>query len=677
MARTEPQISSRPRRHLRGQRGWIPGFARPPALVALLLFVLLVPRTAGAGFLATLEVDTVANSVNWFDGKCSLREAIANVNSSGAGGMVAGECEAGDGLISNEIVFDPAVFGSGGTIALSLGSGVLPSITRSFTTIDGWSAGGDGYTGPPLVTIDGTGLAAATETIRGLHLQAAGITVRGLAITGFWPASGGGRGIDVDGADCRIQASYVGLEADGSTPSPNRSGVTIGSQGSGTLLGTDADGTNDEAESNVVVDGVSVYAEATIAGNLIGTDASGLVALTGKTIGVDVSIGGAYEVLVGGPSQVERNVIAGYTNQGIRVDVSSSTIRARIVGNYIGTDVTGNAALPNYRGIYASGPVSGVSIEQNVISGNTWDAVELTVCSIPPCSSPGGGNRIVGNTVGLGADGTTTLPNDVGIEIENSSDNLVAGNLVSGNATAGVIVRGEESQGNGIIANWIGPTATAAATSSVQPVGVDLSNEASNNSIADNLLVGNLIQISFQAFGTGNVDDNRIVHNRLGSGPTGAYVTGQTVGIELAAGTGNLVADNDLRFCERGIVLAGSGVGAKVFRNQLTLNDGFAAVELSDFAELLPGSTHNCIEANASVDDDVSNLTGFAVVFEDNWWGDSSGPSGLGPGTGESVSADIDFDPWLASRPLCGFAGDVSADGFESGDLTGWDASAP
>ncbi len=35
---------------------------------------------------------------------------------------------------------------------------------------------------------------------------------------------------------------------------------------------------------------------------------------------------------------------------------------------------------------------------------------------------------------------------------------------------------------------------------------------------------------------------------------------------------------------------------------------------------------------------------------ENNWWGDGSGPSGIGPGTGDSVSANVDHDPWLGAR---------------------------
>ncbi|MBA7640557.1 hypothetical protein ES703_48227 [subsurface metagenome] len=35
------------------------------------------------------------------------------------------------------------------------------------------------------------------------------------------------------------------------------------------------------------------------------------------------------------------------------------------------------------------------------------------------------------------------------------------------------------------------------------------------------------------------------------------------------------------------------------------------------------------------------------INAEYNWWGDASGPSGYGPGTGDSVSQLVDYDPWL------------------------------
>jgi hypothetical protein len=34
-----------------------------------------------------------------------------------------------------------------------------------------------------------------------------------------------------------------------------------------------------------------------------------------------------------------------------------------------------------------------------------------------------------------------------------------------------------------------------------------------------------------------------------------------------------------------------------------------------------------------------------------NWWGDPTGPSGAGTGSGDSVSANVDFSGWLTEPP--------------------------
>jgi hypothetical protein len=49
--------------------------------------------------------------------------------------------------------------------------------------------------------------------------------------------------------------------------------------------------------------------------------------------------------------------------------------------------------------------------------------------------------------------------------------------------------------------------------------------------------------------------------------------------------------------------------------------------------------------------DGFLNEVDVAVDAEYNWWGDASGPSGQGTGTGDPVSANVDYDPWL-SEPV-------------------------
>ena len=43
----------------------------------------------------------------------------------------------------------------------------------------------------------------------------------------------------------------------------------------------------------------------------------------------------------------------------------------------------------------------------------------------------------------------------------------------------------------------------------------------------------------------------------------------------------------------------------------------------------------------------VTNMASDELDAESNWWGDSSGPGVVGSGFGDSVSFNVDFDPWL------------------------------
>jgi len=44
----------------------------------------------------------------------------------------------------------------------------------------------------------------------------------------------------------------------------------------------------------------------------------------------------------------------------------------------------------------------------------------------------------------------------------------------------------------------------------------------------------------------------------------------------------------------------------------------------------------------------------YQVDATNNWWGDASGPGGYGTGTGDNVSDDVPFSPWLTSSSVWG-----------------------
>lgn len=60
--------------------------------------------------------------------------------------------------------------------------------------------------------------------------------------------------------------------------------------------------------------------------------------------------------------------------------------------------------------------------------------------------------------------------------------------------------------------------------------------------------------------------------------------------------------------------------------------------------------TGSCLVGNAL---GVTNEGSFPGILDarNNWWGASSGPSGVGPGTGDSVGANVDFSNWLTAPP--------------------------
>ena len=110
----------------------------------------------------------------------------------------------------------------------------------------------------------------------------------------------------------------------------------------------------------------------TIAGNFVGTDLTGTIA-QGNFTGIGVS---SPDNVIGGTTAADRNIISGNaSNSGLGLAGASST-NNRVLGNYIGTDVTGTIALGNNVGVYiiqaAGGNIIGGSApgSANLISGN-------------------------------------------------------------------------------------------------------------------------------------------------------------------------------------------------------------------------------------------------------------------------------------------------------------------
>ncbi len=213
--------------------------------------------------------------------------------------------------------------------------------------------------------------------------------------------------------------------------------------------------------------------DTTVAGNFIGTNPAGTAAIANGGDGVEID--GAFSNTIGGAAAGAANVISGNTSDGVEITGSGSTGDV-VAGNFIGTDVTGSAALGNDNGgveidTGASDNLIGgtTASARNIISANDGAGVEIDVAN---------DNLVEGNYVGTDKTGTVGLGNNViaenvglgGIALESgASGNTIggltatpgtgAGNLVSGNATGGVVLNYAGSN-NLVAGNLIGTDVT-------------------------------------------------------------------------------------------------------------------------------------------------------------------------------------------------------------------------
>jgi len=98
-----------------------------------------------------------------------------------------------------------------------------------------------------------------------------------------------------------------------------------------------------------------------------------------------------------------------------------------------------------------------------------------------------------------------------------------------------------------------------------------------------------------------------------------------------------------------GIILDGLSTHTVIVSNWISGAE--TAIKIEEDASLGMGSINNCINNTAIGLDHTGTV--LEVPFGDNWWGDASGPSGVGEGTGASVlesgTGTVIYDPWNTS----------------------------
>ena len=282
-----------------------------------------------------------------------------------------------------------------------------------------------------------------------------------------------------------------------------------------------------------------------LVGNYIGTDADGLDAIPNsrETVHLDAASG----------TLIQDNLISGNAGVGIRL-TGEGVYGNSIVGNWIGVDATGLAALPNASGIVLDTGANGNTIggadegDRNVISGNNGTGFQegrgIDIALAPD-------NQVFGNYIGLNAPGTAALGNRFeGILVRDGSTGIQIGdfelravrwaNVISGNGGAGIAIQSSDTTAVDVRGNVIGLNAAGTAPLGNAGAGV-LIQAADENTVAGNRIAYN---------GGAGV---RVLSLDLGEGFDDA-VRNRIAGIPAVVGP-NLIFAND----ELGIDLGGDG----------------------------------------------------------------------------------------------------------------------
>jgi hypothetical protein len=359
--------------------------------------------------------------------------------------------------------------------------------------------------------------------------------------------------VDSSGTDHNvISGNYIGTDIGGTYAVPNGAfGILLNDGAQRNTIGGDSPEERNLVSGNVYC-GIVFMGAGTdhnvISGNYIGTDVNGIVAIGNLGCGVSIQFGPRYNV-GGGAAAGERNVISGNTDPGWGVGViidGAGTDYNTVLGNYIGTDVSGMAALGNGDpgcGISIEGGASHNAVggsateERNLVSGNQGSGI----CIV---DSGTVSNTVSGNYIGTDATGTTVISNTgTGISIGNGATYTLIGgdgttpagactgacNLISGNGGdewEGVRIEDSGTTSNTVTGNFIGMD--AAGTSALPNAsGIAIVGGAQHNRIGgDTPEERNLI--------SGNVDDgialrggdsghNSISGNYIGMDASGTF----------------------------------------------------------------------------------------------------------------------------------------------------------
>lgn len=447
----------------------------------------------------------------------------------------------------------------------------------------------------------------------------------------------------------RLPNSHAGIMITGGASNNSIGGATEAERNIISSNGNNPNGAPDNFAGGFIFEfGYGIIVEGpvstgnTVEGNFIGVDIDGDLTQTPEFSEVDVGnyAGGVY-VRGGALNTIVRdNVISkngtaslwlSESRTGILIE-DFGTTGTLVVGNLIGTDVTGTRRLGNNdHGIAISfgsarNTIGGTTVaERNILSANGFRGINITDNGTDE-------NVVQGNYIGLDITGTVDIGNDdSGVAIGfGPKGNLIGGeaagarNVIAGNRDDGVVIFSSGSNNNIIQGNYIGTNAGGTRAIPNDVMGVFIVGQASNN------LVGGRTAAARNII-SGNGDDGVRITN---SGTTGNRVEGNYIGV--AANGSSPLGNSD-----RGVLVvtgaSGNFIGgdAPEAGNVIAFS-GLDGVEINGANTRANRISHNSIHRNT--------LKGIAHTFDGNDLIPAPVLTGLGPIRGTtSPNALVEF----------------------------------
>lgn len=342
---------------------------------------------------------------------------VTNTNDGGGGSLRQAILDANANPGSDLITFN---IGSG--LQTITPASALPAISDP-VIVDGTTQ--PGFAGIPLIEINASNTGFSTL----ISISAGNTTIRSLILNHF---QNGGILISNAGGN-HVEGCYIGTDATGSAGTNSRgNAIAISSSSNNVIGGTTANTRNviTGADGGVSIFGFGGNGNQVL-GNYIGINAAGNV---GLPVFQGIFVGTSNNV-IGGTTAAARNVIGAGNHGGIIIQPGGffPTSGNVVQGNYVGTDASGKVALgfENY-GLVIFNSSSNNLIggtepgAGNVFSGNGWG---FTIDGFNAgADGPPTGNIVQGNFIGVGADGSTPVPNRVqGIRISSALNTTLGG----------------------------------------------------------------------------------------------------------------------------------------------------------------------------------------------------------------------------------------------------------